>query len=311
MLLYIEVILRIFSLYLEGCILSGDLHCHTRLSDGTLGIEDLIAFAKKKGLETIAITDHDCLAGTVRSKVIGARHGIQVIPGVELSSTDAEAGKQVHVLCYLPDAPDMLEGLCKRNSLARKKASHFMMLQTAKRYPVSTEFIIKCATGSTNLYKKHIMQALIECGYSDSFNGELYKSLFSKSSENNILVEAKYENVKDVIDSIHTAGGIAILAHPYASECVDEISKYIEYGIDGIEVFHPSADEEQQANLKKIASKHKLLMTGGSDFHGLYNTYKVSLGDYTTPDDCLHALLTYKSKQKRLQKKLAQQAITE
>lgn len=311
MLLYIEVILRIFSLYLEGCILSGDLHCHTRLSDGTLGIEDLIAFAKKKGLETIAITDHDCLAGTVRSKVIGARHGIQVIPGVELSSTDAEAGKQVHVLCYLPDAPDMLEGLCKRNSLARKKASHFMMLQTAKRYPVSTEFIIKCATGSTNLYKKHIMQALIECGYSDSFNGELYKSLFSKSSENNILVEAKYENVKDVIDSIHTAGGIAILAHPYASECVDEISKYIEYGIDGIEVFHPSADEEQQANLKKIASKHKLLMTGGSDFHGLYNTYKVSLGDYTTPDDCLHALLTYKSKQKRLQKKLAQQAVTE
>lgn len=311
MLLYIEVILRIFSLYLEGCILSGDLHCHTRLSDGTLGIEDLIAFAKKKGLETIAITDHDCLAGTVRSKVIGARHGIQVIPGVELSSTDAEAGKQVHVLCYLPDAPDMLEGLCKRNSLARKKASHFMMLQTAKRYPISTEFIIKCATGSTNLYKKHIMQALIECGYSDSFNGELYKSLFSKSSENNILVEAKYENVKDVIDSIHTAGGIAVLAHPYASECVDEISKYVEYGIDGIEVFHPSADEEQQANLKKIASKHKLLMTGGSDFHGLYNTYKVSLGDYTTPDDCLHALLTYKSKQKRLQKKLAQQAVTE
>lgn len=291
--------------------MSGDLHCHTRLSDGTLGIEDLIAFAKKKGLETIAITDHDCLAGTVRSKVIGARHGIQVIPGVELSSTDAEAGKQVHVLCYLPDAPDMLEGLCKRNSLARKKASHFMMLQTAKRYPISTEFIIKCATGSTNLYKKHIMQALIECGYSDSFNGELYKSLFSKSSENNILVEAKYENVKDVIDSIHTAGGIAVLAHPYASECVDEISKYIEYGIDGIEVFHPSADEEQQANLKKIASKHKLLMTGGSDFHGLYNTYKVSLGDYTTPDDCLHALLTYKSKQKRLQKKLAQQAVTE
>ena len=291
--------------------MSGDLHCHTRLSDGTLGIEDLIAFAKKKGLETIAITDHDCLAGTVRSKVIGARHGIQVIPGVELSSTDAEAGKQVHILCYLPDAPDMLEGLCKRNSLARKKASHFMMLQTAKRFPISTEFIIKCATGSTNLYKKHIMQALIECGYSDSFNGELYKSLFSKSSENNILVEAKYEDVKNVIDSIHTAGGIAVLAHPYASDCVDEIAKYVEYGIDGIEVFHPSADEEQQANLKKIATKHKLLMTGGSDFHGLYNTYKVSLGDYSTPDDCLHALLTYKSKQKRLQKKLAQQAAAE
>lgn len=291
--------------------MSGDLHCHTRLSDGTLGIEDLITFAKKKGLETIAITDHDCLAGTVRGKIIGARQGIQVIPGVELSSTDEDTGKAVHILCYLADSPDMLEGLCKRNSLARKKASHFMMLQTAKRYPISTEFIIKCATGSTNLYKKHIMQALIECGYTNSFNGELYQELFSKSSDNNILVEAKYENVKDVIDIIHTAGGIAILAHPYASECVDEISKYAEYGIDGIEVFHPSADDNQQANLKKIASKHKLIMTGGSDFHGLYNTYKVSLGDYSTPDDCLHALLTYKSKQKRLQKKLAQQTANE
>ena len=288
--------------------MSGDLHCHTRLTDGTLGIEDIINFAKKKGLETIAITDHDCLAGTVRGRIIGARHGIQVIPGVELSATDEKNDRNVHILCYLPDAPDMLEGLCKRNSLARKKAGHFMMLQTAKRFPISTEFITKCATGSTNLYKKHIMQALIECGYTDSFNGELYDKLFSKDSEENVLVVPKYEDVKAVIEAIHTAGGVAILAHPYASGCVDDLADYIEYGIDGIEVFHPSADEEQQAALKKFASKNKLLMTGGSDFHGLYNTYKVSLGDYSTPDDCLHALLSYKAKQKRLQKKLAQQA---
>ncbi len=288
--------------------MSGDLHCHTRLSDGTLGIEDIINFAKKKGLETIAITDHDCLAGTVRGKIIGARHGVQVIPGVELSATDEKNDRNVHILCYSPDSPDMLEGLCKRNSLARKKAGHFMMLQTAKRFPVSTEFITKCATGSTNLYKKHIMQALVECGFTDSFNGELYNKLFTKESDENILVVPKYENVKDVIDAVHTAGGIAILAHPYASGCENDLADYVAYGIDGIEVFHPSADEEQQASLKKFASKNKLLMTGGSDFHGLYNTYKVSLGDYSTPDDCLHALLTFKSKQKRLQKKLAQQS---
>ena len=183
-----------------------------------------------------------------------------------------------------------------------------MMLQTAKRFPISTEFIMKCATGSTNLYKKHIMQALIECGYADSFNGDLYKELFTKESENNILVVPKYENVKDVIDAIHTAGGIAVLAHPVKSGCVDFLKDYIEYGIDGIEVIHPSANEDEQAELKKFATKNKLLMTGGSDFHGLYNEHQVSLGDYSTPDDCLHALLTYKSKQKRLQKKLAAQA---
>ncbi len=291
--------------------MSGDLHCHTRLSDGTLGIEDIITLAKKKGVETIAITDHDCLAGTVRGKIIGARQGVQVIPGVELSATDEKNNKNVHILCYLPDAPDMLEGLCKRNSLARKKASHFMMLQTAKRFPITTEFIMKCATGSTNLYKKHIMQALIECGYTDSFNGELYQSLFSKESENNILIVPKYENVKDVIDTIHTAGGIAILAHPVKSGCLEILDDYIEYGIDGIEIFHPSANEEQQAILKKYATKKKILATGGSDFHGLYNEYVVSIGDYTTPDDLLHSLLTYKSKKKRLEKKLANQAAAE
>lgn len=291
--------------------MSGDLHCHTRLSDGSLGIEDLIVFAKKKGIETIAITDHDCLAGTVRGKVIGARHGIQVIPGVELSSTFEKYNKNLHILCYLPESPDMLEGLCKRNSLARKKASHFMMLQTAKRYPITTEFIIKCATGSTNLYKKHIMQALIECGYANSFNGDLYKELFTPESENNILVVPKYDSVQNVIDEIHTAGGIAVLAHPVASDCIDYINEIIEMGIDGIEVFHPSADDEQQAMLKKVAASHKILMTGGSDFHGMYNQYNVSLGDYNTPDDCLHAILGYKSKQKRLQKKLAQQAESE
>ena len=176
--------------------------------------------------------------------------------------------KNVHILCYLPDSPDMLEGLCKRNSLARKKAGHFMMLQTAKRFPITTEFIMKCATGSTNLYKKHIMQALIECGYADSFNGDVYKALFTKESENNILVVPKYENVKDVIDAIHTAGGIAILAHPVKSGCVDILDDYIEYGIDGIEVFHPSATEEEQTALKKYATKNKILATGGSDFHG-------------------------------------------
>ena len=288
--------------------MSGDLHCHTRLSDGSLGIEDLIIFAKKKGLETIAITDHDCLAGTVRGKVIGTRHGVQVIPGVELSATDEKNNKNVHILCYLPDSPDMLEGLCRRNSLARKKAAHFMMLQVAKRYPITTEFIMKCATGSTNLYKKHMMQALIECGYTNSFNGDLYKKHFTKDGEDCILVTPKYENIKDVIDAIHTAGGIAILAHPILSGCVDNILEYKELGLDGIEVYHPSTTVEEQAKLKTLATKNKLLVTGGSDFHGLYNEYNVSLGDYTAPDDDLRNLLSYKSKQKRLQKKLAQQA---
>ena len=78
--------------------MSGDLHCHTKLSDGTLGLEELIALAAKRGINTIAITDHDCLAGTVRAKIIGERNGVKVVPGVELSAYDSKNNKNVHIL---------------------------------------------------------------------------------------------------------------------------------------------------------------------------------------------------------------------
>lgn len=286
----------------------GDLHCHTKLSDGSLGIEDLITLAKKRGIEAIAITDHDCLAGTVRGKIIGDRFGVQVIPGVELSATDTKTGKKVHLLCYLSDAPDRLEGLCHRNSLARKKAAHYMMLQVAKRYPVAAELIVKCATGSTNIYKQHIMQALMECGFSRDIYGEMYHKLFDKDSPESVLVSPKYPDIEEVLTAIHDAGGIAVLAHPYFFDNLDSLPRLIENGLDGIEVWHPCATEEQQAELKKIATKNKLLMTGGTDFHGLYNLDPVSIGDVLTPDDAMAKLLGYKAKQKRLARKAAKVA---
>lgn len=286
----------------------GDLHCHTKLSDGSLGIEDLITLAKKRGIEAIAITDHDCLAGTVRGKIIGDRFGVQVIPGVELSATDTKTGKKVHLLCYLSDAPDRLEGLCHRNSLARKKAAHYMMLQVAKRYPVAAELIVKCATGSTNIYKQHIMQALMECGFSRDIYGEMYHKLFDKDSPDNVLVSPKYPDIEEVLTAIHDAGGIAVLAHPYFFDNLDSLPRLMENGLDGIEVWHPCATEEQQAELKKIATKNKLLMTGGTDFHGLYNLDPVSIGDVLTPDDAMAKLLGYKAKQKRLARKAAKAA---
>ena len=286
----------------------GDLHCHTKLSDGSLGIEDLITLAKKRGIEAIAITDHDCLAGTVRGKIIGDRFGVQVIPGVELSATDTKTGKKVHLLCYLSDAPDRLEGLCHRNSLARKKAAHYMMLQVAKRYPVAAALIVKCATGSTNIYKQHIMQALMECGFSRDIYGEMYHKLFDKDSPESVLVTPKYPDIEEVLTAIHDAGGIAVLAHPYFFDNLDSLPRLIENGLDGIEVWHPCATEEQQAELKKIATKNKLLMTGGTDFHGLYNLDPVSIGDVLTPDDAMAKLLGYKAKQKRLARKAAKAA---
>lgn len=285
--------------------MSGDLHCHTRLSNGSMGIEEIIALAKSRGVTTIAITDHDCLAGTVRAKIIGERNGIKVVSGVELSSTDSETGEIVHILCYLPDYPDRLEGLCHSNTVARKRASQYMMLKTAQRYPVTAELMKRCASGATNMFPQHIMHALMECGIADSFYGKIYDELFSPENENNILVKPSFAKTEEVIEAIHSAGGIAVLAHPVCIGGIAACEKYVAMGLDGIEVWHPSADEKQTAELSAYARKNGLLATGGSAFHGLYNRQALTLGSYMTPKTQLQELLSFKARQKRLMKKNA------
>lgn len=291
--------------------MAADLHCHTKLTDGSVGIEDLIVIAQKSGIDTIAITDHDCLAGTVRGQIIGKRYGINVIPGVEISAFDSDAGKRVHILSYLADKPDRLEAICKKTAIARKRAGQIMMLKVAARFPISNDFIVNHASGSTNLFKQHIMHALIDAGYTNEIYGDLYNALFEPDSAANLLAPIKYPEVKEVIDEIHGAGGVAVLAHPYKYNNIPELEKYTQYGLDGAEVWHPSANEENIEELSKLCKNHKLLLTGGSDFHGMYARYNVTLGACTTPDEHFDKLMSYKAKKKRAQRraeKLAQQA---
>ena len=280
-------------------VLVGDLHCHTRLSDGSMGIDDLIIFAQKKGVTTIAVTDHDCLAGNVRAKLIGDRHGVRVIPGVELSATDSKRGARAHILCYLSDSPDRLEGLCRRNLAARKRASQLMMLAVATRLPITPEFIIKCASGSTNIYKQHIMHALMELGLTDSIYGELYEELFL--GENSITVNGKFPEPAEILEAIHDAGGIAVLAHPALFKNYELLDELIPLGLDGIEVWHPTCNDDDIRFLTEKAKKNGLLMTGGSDFHGMYGNGKTTIGCCGTPEENIEALLSYKTRKRRQQ----------
>ena len=276
-----------------------DLHCHTKLSDSSMGIDDLIVLAQKKGLTTIAITDRDCQAGTVRGKIIGERRGITVIPGVEISATDTKRGINVEILCYLSDSPDRLEGLCHRNVVQRKKASQLMTLKIARKYPITPEFVLKCATGATAVFEQHIMHALLECGLTDRIYGELYDELFSPESPENVLVKVTYPDVEEVIEAIHEAGGVAVLAHS-SNDCSELMEELTAKGIlDGIEVYHPENTAEQQEKLKKFAKEKGILALGGTEFKGMYTKNRVSVGDCMTPDADLKALMSYKNKMKK------------
>lgn len=280
----------------------GDLHCHTRLSDGSMGIGDIIILAEKLGVTTLAITDHDCLAGTIRAKLIGERHGVKVIPGAEISSFHSGSGREVHIICYLCDSPDRLEGLCHRNLVARKRAAQLMMIKAAQRYNITTDLILQCAQGSTNVYPIHIMSALVECGMADELYGSVYHELFDENSENNILVKPKFEEPEAVVKAIHDAGGIAILAHPGDYEDTDILSSLVEAGIDGIEVWCPSHSDEQIQKYSDFAKDNNLVTIGGSDFHGRYNKKCVTLGKYNTPDERMNEFLNYKNKLRRINK---------
>ncbi len=271
-----------------------DLHCHTKISDGSLGIEDLISIAKRKGLFAISVTDHDATAGATRAVILGKRLGVQVLHGVELSTMDHERGRKAHLLCYLCDSPDRLEGLCRRIGEGRRAAGMEMVRKVMRYYPITPELVVKCATGSTNIFKQHIMHALLDAGYTDSLYGELYHKLFGK--DGSALVPIEYPDTRDVLAAIHEAGGIAVLAHPHVYQSEDLLTELVTLGLDGVEVWHPNHSEEQQQALLEFTAQHALLATGGSDFHGMYSRTARPLGSTAVSDDCVSTLLHYKQK---------------
>ena len=160
--------------------MKGDLHVHTTLSDGSLGVEDVIAQAKRIGLDFISITDHDTMSSISRAKVLGDRYGIQTIPGVELTAWDKTRGRKVHILCYAPQKPDRLEGICRRCSEIRQSCAKETVENVLKLYPITAEDITKHVVGSKSIYKQHILHALIEYGYSNHFYGKLNDELFNE-----------------------------------------------------------------------------------------------------------------------------------
>ncbi|MBR5513815.1 MAG: PHP domain-containing protein [Ruminococcus sp.] len=275
-----------------------DLHCHTKLSDGSLGIEDVIAQAQRTGVEWLSITDHDTMASFSRADVLAGRAGIKILHGVELSAWDKERGRKVHVLCYNPQKPDRLEGLCLKCCEIRKQTSKEMIEKVMAKYPITLESILKHTTSSKSIFKQHIMRALIDYGYALEFYGNLDRELFNRQT-GSCYVEREYPDVNFVIDLIHLSGGVAVLAHPALYDSIELLEELAEKGkIDGVEIGHYSADEAYREKLTEIVDKYDLIRTGGSDFHGLYNSVPTHIGSESTDYSQIERILKLTSKKK-------------
>lgn len=270
--------------------MAADLHCHTKMSDGSDGIDEVVMLAKKRGIPTIAVTDHDTMSGSVRAKIFGDRHGVEVIPGAEFSTIDRATGRKAHILCYLCEYPDRLQGLCKRTADSRKHAAAVMLKKVMCLYPISVEMVTRRAHGSTNIYKQHIMHALVDAGYADDIFGTVFYQLFN--SKNGLAYcPVEYPEVHEVIAQIHEAGGLAVLAHPGEYDSYDLLNQLAsDHEIEGVEVWHPRNKQGDEEKFKAVAEKYGLIMTGGTDFHGMYTKNKIPIGTCLTPDDQLEAL---------------------
>lgn len=273
-----------------------DLHCHTKLSDGSLGIEDVIAQAKRMNIDCISLTDHDTMSSFSRADVLGERLGVKILRGVELSAWDKERQRKVHILCYAPKKPDRLEGLCLKSCEIRKECSKEMIAKVMEKYPITLESVLKHTTSSKSIFKQHIMRALFDYGYTLEFYGDLDRELFNPKT-GSCYVERAYPDVNFVLDLIHTAKGVAVMAHPAQYDNIELLEELAEKGkIDGVEIGHYSADESYRKDLTLIAEKHDLIVTGGSDFHGLYNSVPTHLGSETTTKENLDRIIKLSNK---------------
>lgn len=268
----------------------GDLHCHTRISDGSMGLEDVIFYAKRGGLDFVGITDHDSLAGISRAGVLGQRYGMRVVGGVELSCVDNARGRRVHILCYLPKHPDRLEGICKRTLESRTAAGREMIKKVCAMYPVTADHINRCVAGSKSIYKAHIMQALIELGYTDRIYSQLFTTLLSER-EGSCHVAHEYPDVHTVLKTVHLAGGVAVLAHPHEYDSFDLAQELAEQGVlDGIEYRHPRCPRQAADQIAQLAEHYGLIKTGGTDFHGAYSSCPNPIGTCVTTGEDLDRL---------------------
>lgn len=269
--------------------MAGDLHCHTKLSDGSAALEEIIMMAKRLKIDTIAVTDHDTQSGCSRAALIAKPYGIKVLHGLEISAYDYERKRNVHILCYEPEFPNRLEGLIKQTLDRRREAHKEAIAKVQKRFPINAEMVVRRSQGSTCIYKQHIMHAIIDSGCTDRMYGKAYELCFGKDGIAKTSIE--YPDVFEVLELIHDSNGIAVLAHPYSYDSMELLPKLIEKGLDGIEVWHPTCSEEQIATLTEIANKHNLIKTGGSDFHGMYDSKVHTIGKCTTPDEEIDKIL--------------------
>ena len=264
-----------------------DLHTHTHYSDGKYSPEELIKKAKENGISFLSITDHDSVEGIEEAIQISNGNGIEIIPGVELSSE--YKGMEVHVLGYFLNFKDQkfLNYLKTFRDNRLIRAEQIVDKLDTMNVHITLDDVLAKAKGNAAIGRPHIAYALLEAKIVNNYYEAFYKYLGDNKPA---YVKKPNIETRDVVKIISDAGGLSFIAHPGKALRDNLIIELIEQGVDGIEIIHPSHSKDDSIYFQEIAGQYFLLESGGSDFHGGRVHDETILGNFYVPVSKVNAM---------------------
>jgi predicted metal-dependent phosphoesterase TrpH len=270
-----------------------DLHIHSNVSDGKYTPEEIVAKAAEIGLAYLALTDHDSVEGIPAAKKAAADFpGLTFIPGVEISP-DVPDG-EVHVLGYFIDYndKDLLEDLKRFRDSRYGRARGMVDKLRGLGMDIDWRRVREIA-GDGTIGRPHIAQAMLEKGYIENFT-EAFEKYIGRDGP--AYVEREKMTPGEAVALALRSGGLPVLAHPFT---VPEPEKMVDRlktaGLVGIEAYYKDHTQEKADELIAMADKYGLIVTGGSDYHGIDDSREVGLGGVEVPVEAAERLISLAS----------------
>ena len=246
-----------------------DLHVHSNASDGTFSPSQVVELAKNAGLDAFALTDHDTTAGVPEALEKGRDLNIEVIPGIEVSSSFD--GTEIHILGLFVNSDDpVLAAMLEKMRISRDRRNEKMLENLAADGISFTKEELCGDNPDTIITRAHIAHALVAKGICSGMDQAFKKYL---QYGGRYCPQKEHLSPEEVVKTLISNGAFVALAHPFQYKFGDKkteelIAHMADLGMKGLEVYHSSNNKLESMKLQEMAVRHHLLPTGGSDFHG-------------------------------------------
>ena len=258
-----------------------DFHMHSIYSDGVKSPEELLRHALDCNLSMMALTDHDEIDGIkalrTAQEQLDPEKTIKIINGCEFSADYKD--KSIHILGYRFDETnkELRDFIEYFKSKREERIDEIIRRCNNAGYFISKDELLKKFPKTQAYGRPHIGQLLIDGGYAKDIN-DVFKDILRKDSPcyvPKVKIEVPY-----IIDIIHKAGGLAVMAHPKLVTSDEYVVEMLAYDFDGMEVYHTKHNDDDVKRYKALATEHNLFITGGSDYHGIPGKAPDQFGDY-------------------------------